>query len=581
MRSKWKNTIGVTAAVALVIAGGAGLASADNIYNTVDATIDATAEIMPLNVGGPNGTTTLAVDPANSDGKNGCNLTGSTTLGVSISSDTPGVATVSPATATFTSCGDIKTLTVSPQAVGTATITVSQTSNNTGATFDFAPATFVVNVAGPANTAPTVTVAGVSEGGSYAKGSVPDATCNVVDAEDGNSSFPATLSVITGPDAIDGIGSQTASCSYTDTGGLTASGSVTYSIIDSTAPDISYVLNPTSPDGTNNWYTSDVTLTWTVSEPDSPNSLVETGCDDQSITADQQATTYSCSATSAGGSAGPVEVSIKRDATAPTISHLISGTAGDNGWYTSDVTVQFTCGDDTSGIATCTSDTPLGEGADQVVNGSATDNAGNSASDPVSVNVDETAPTVTVTGPANGGTYTLGSVPAAGCSTVDGLSGVATYATLSSSGGPVGSVTATCTGGKDVAGNTAAPVSVTYSVNYNWTGFFQPVNNMPTLNISKAGSSIPVKFSLSGNQGLNIFAAGSPGSAPITCDSTDPTDPIESTVTAGSSSLSYDPTADQYIYVWKTDKSWAGTCRQLTVTLVDGTKHRANFKFTK
>ena len=57
-------------------------------------------------------------------------------------------------------------------------------------------------------------------------------------------------------------------------------------------------------------------------------------------------------------------------------------------------------------------------------------------------------------------------------------------------------------------------------------------------------------------------------------------DTVDQTVTAGSSSLSYDPTADQYVYVWKTDKSWTG-CRQLQVKLNDGTTHWAMFKFTK
>ncbi len=56
---------------------------------------------------------------------------------------------------------------------------------------------------------------------------------------------------------------------------------------------------------------------------------------------------------------------------------------------------------------------------------------------------------------------------------------------------------------------------------------------------------------------------------------------IEETVTAGSSSLNYDAAADQYIYVWKTDKNWAGTCRQLQVKLADGMQYVANFKFTK
>jgi hypothetical protein len=100
------------------------------------------------------------------------------------------------------------------------------------------------------------------------------------------------------------------------------------------------------------------------------------------------------------------------------------------------------------------------------------------------------------------------------------------------------------------------------------------------LNQAKAGSAIPVKFSLQGNQGLNIFASGFPKSAPIACDATAPVDGVEATVTAGSSSLSYDATADQYTYVWKTDKSWTA-CRQLTVKLIDGTIHTANFKHTK
>ncbi len=58
-------------------------------------------------------------------------------------------------------------------------------------------------------------------------------------------------------------------------------------------------------------------------------------------------------------------------------------------------------------------------------------------------------------------------------------------------------------------------------------------------------------------------------------------DAIEQTVTAGASNLSYDATTDQYIYVWKTDKSWAGTCRTFVLKLNDGSYHRADFKFKK
>ena len=123
--------------------------------------------------------------------------------------------------------------------------------------------------------------------------------------------------------------------------------------------------------------------------------------------------------------------------------------------------------------------------------------------------------------------------------------------------------------------------SASHAVIFNWAGFFQPVDNLPELNVAKAGSGIPVKFSLGGDKGLNIFATGFPKSNKIVCDSSEPVDAIEQTVTAGTSSLQYDPLTGQYTYVWKTDKTWAGTCRQLVVKLVDGMTYMANFKFTK
>ena len=274
-------------------------------------------------------------------------------------------------------------MTVTPVSQGTATVSVSQTSNTTDGSFNLAPASFTVNVAPPANTAPAISVLGVTGGTNYDKGSVPAATCSVTDAEDGNTSFAATLSAVSGPYASDGIGSQTASCSYTDDGGLTAEASETYTIGDPSAPGISYVLSPAVPNGDNGWYRGDgaVTLEWTVTDSQSPNSLEKTGCVDQNITADQEATTYSCSATSAGGSAAEQTVSIKRDGTAPVVSYdSADGTPGANGWYTSAVTAQFSATDATSGLATTSPQTVISttEGAAVSLSSPAfTDLAGN------------------------------------------------------------------------------------------------------------------------------------------------------------------------------------------------------------
>jgi hypothetical protein len=151
------------------------------------------------------------------------------------------------------------------------------------------------------------------------------------------------------------------------------------------------------------------------------------------------------------------------------------------------------------------------------------------------------------------------------------------YSQASGSIFPVGTTTVTVTATDDA--NNSSTCTFTVTVLYDFTGFFAPVNNLPTLNVVNAGRAIPVKFSLSGNKGLNIFAVNSPQVGVIPCDASAPATDLNDTVTAGSSSLSYDAASDTYNYVWKTDSSWAGTCRQLVVTLNDGSVHVANFKF--
>ncbi len=54
---------------------------------------------------------------------------------------------------------------------------------------------------------------------------------------------------------------------------------------------------------------------------------------------------------------------------------------------------------------------------------------------------------------------------------------------------------------------------------------------------------------------------------------------METTSTAGNSTLTYDPGTGLYQYVWKTDSTWAGTCRKMTLTLQDGTADTALFRF--
>ena len=119
---------------------------------------------------------------------------------------------------------------------------------------------------------------------------------------------------------------------------------------------------------------------------------------------------------------------------------------------------------------------------------------------------------------------------------------------------------------------------------YPFTGFFQPIDNNGVFNKAKIGSTIPVRFSLGGDKGLNILAAGYPQvSKSIACGVNPAVDAIEEYATATNSGLKYDPVANQYIYNWMTDSTIkAGECRQLIVKLADGSVAKtANFTFFK
>ncbi|GAA1180482.1 hypothetical protein GCM10009584_23050 [Ornithinimicrobium humiphilum] len=387
-----RRALAVTAATVLGVSTlGGTTALADDIVNN----IVAADKTIRLNVD-ETGQTVLSLverDEVDGDPEPGCNLQGGQTpdyVSYNVVSSDPAVATVNPSYVRFDKCADTSLLTVTAHQAGTAVFTLADAGwSNVNwpapkgqGKFVSETATFTVIVTAP-NTAPTIRVTGVVDGASYNTGEVPVAMCEWEDAEDGTGSFAAELSAISGPYAVDGIGEQTATCSYTDAGGLTATASATYSIVDPTAPAISYDLTPAVPDGENGWYRSDVSLTWTVSEPESPSSLVTTGCVDQLITEDQQETTYSCSATSAGGSFGPVEVTIKRDATAPEVE-FVGGPTGDI-YYGDPIPVPTcTATDATSGVnadGCVVTDEPGTSVGPHKFTATATDNAGNTTTE--------------------------------------------------------------------------------------------------------------------------------------------------------------------------------------------------------
>jgi hypothetical protein len=134
-------------------------------------------------------------------------------------------------------------------------------------------------------------------------------------------------------------------------------------------------------------------------------------------------------------------------------------------------------------------------------------------------------------------------------------------------------------GGADSAGSITGAEIFGPAVTFPFTGFYQPIDNAPVVNQVKAGAAVPIKFSLGADRGLAILAAGYPRTQLMQCETGAPIAIVEETVSAGGSSLSYNAATGQYIYVWKTDSRWAGSCRQLQVKLTDGEIYTAQFTF--
>jgi hypothetical protein len=118
---------------------------------------------------------------------------------------------------------------------------------------------------------------------------------------------------------------------------------------------------------------------------------------------------------------------------------------------------------------------------------------------------------------------------------------------------------------------------VHYRVVYTWNGFFSPITNTGDgLNLVHAGDLIKLGFGLNGNRGLNI---GAFSSAAIACPAGTP-HTVPNAGLGTPAGLSFGIASGHYTYGWQTSASWAGTCRQFSLALNDGTPaHTADFSF--
>jgi hypothetical protein len=127
----------------------------------------------------------------------------------------------------------------------------------------------------------------------------------------------------------------------------------------------------------------------------------------------------------------------------------------------------------------------------------------------------------------------------------------------------------------DVAGNTAT-ATARFSVIYDFDGFLWPVRNRPRVNTWPAGVPVPIRFELEGDRGLDVIEDGWPQVAEVGCDFGDEPEGGEP---ARHRKLVFRRRKAHYLLLWKTEREWAGSCRQLMLKLKDGTVRRADFRF--
>jgi virginiamycin B lyase len=241
------------------------------------------------------------------------------------------------------------------------------------------------------------------------------------------------------------------------------------------------------------------------------------------------------------------------------------------------VVARFSCRDEDggSGIASCVGTVDDGRPIDTSVPGrrtfevTASDAAGNVSTARASYSVqapkpaDTTPPTVTLDVPQDGAAFMVGDpVLAAYACADEGGSGLASCSGTVPNGAPLdmstpGIFTFTVTA-VDGAGNRTT-VAHTYVVFVEWGGKLELA---PAMNEVTAGSAVPIWFSFGDASTASTKAATSPTSTPIDCLTLAPTGP---SVPASVSPTGGKAPSGRVMYVWKTDRAWAGTCRAFTL----------------
>ncbi|MBI4908849.1 MAG: putative Ig domain-containing protein [Acidobacteria bacterium] len=272
-------------------------------------------------------------------------------------------------------------------------------------------------------------------------------------------------------------------------------------VVDGTPPTVIPSLLGTA--GANGWYTSQVSLTWAISDPESGIKTTSSGCANALLTA---TTTITCTATNNAGLPTTTTRQVNIDTTAPVITPTVAGTLGNNGWYRSNVTVSWTVTDSESGLQpyTCPPTTLTSDTNGATVSCTATNMAGLQTIQSVTVKIDRTAPLIVVTAPLDGAAIPVNTSITAAYACSDALSTIAscigtvpagTSFTVTTTGPQTFTITAT-----DQAGNTAVR-TIRYNGAYQFNGYMSPLQPAGSFSgTSNLGQAVPLKWELRDGQ---------------------------------------------------------------------------------
>ena len=593
-------------------ARSAGGQTVESVTVKIDKTAPTGVTLTPSGTSGSNGwfTSDVGVTTSGADTVSGATCTAvqtltaetsGTTVNGSCTNDAGLTSNASPLTVKIDKTGPSASLAVTNGTAGTngwytsdVTVTASGSDSVSGTPTCTAPVTLSTDTAGTEVNGSCTNAAGLTTSASpltvKLDKSNPTTNLSVHSGTLGAGGW-YTSDVVVRTNGADNV-SEPVSCDSDQTfteesAGFTAQGTCTNHAgrqstgtlglkIDKSAPTSVALSVVSGTAGANGWYTSDVVVRTTGTDALSGVSCTE----ERTLSAETDGTVVNGSCTNGAGlTTHATSITIKIDKTAPTDVVLTpTGTLGENGWFTSNVSVQTTGTDSISGVTCSAVQNVATETTGTNINGSCTNGAGlTTNASTLTVKLDKTAPSLSLTGTgvvADGGQYYFGAVPGSpGCTASDAISGVSTPpCSIDGYSRAVGTHTiqTSATNGAGLRSTS----ELTYTVlAWDFAGFHSPVDMDGVTNTVKGGSTVPLKFELfagvteltdaSSATVLGVYAQG-----PVTCAVGAQLDdvPAASTNTTG---LRYDTVAGQYVFNWKTP-STKDKCYWVGIKTADG-----------